>query len=174
MLAVPAQHCAHPGFQFVGAKRFADVVVGAGIQGLDDIIFAVSAGEHDRGRWCVHVFTAPTQHLQAGEIRELPIEDQQVECFPAQLSQQVFPALETVQRPGLLAGVRHLLQGLFDPAQFGGLIVQYRNTHTRWFLYQAVKGSGRHRTASAMILGSTSADRRSMKPFTLPCPYSHE
>jgi len=80
------------------------------------------------------VFTGPAQQGQPGEVRQLPVEDQQVEGFPAQLSQQVITALEAVQRPRLFAGFGHLLQGLLDPAQFGGFVVQYRNAHTRGFL----------------------------------------
>ena len=41
-LAVAAQYCGDSGFQFIGPERFADVIVGASIQGLDDIALAVT------------------------------------------------------------------------------------------------------------------------------------
>ncbi|MNN53118.1 hypothetical protein D3C81_1678540 [compost metagenome] len=61
LLAMSAQDCGNTGFQFIGAERFADVVIGAGIQGLNDIAFAVTTGEHDCRRRCFHVFAGPEQ-----------------------------------------------------------------------------------------------------------------
>ena len=59
LLAMSAQDRANPGLQFIGAEGFADLVIGAGIQGLNDIAFAISTGEHDYRRRYFHVFAGP-------------------------------------------------------------------------------------------------------------------
>ncbi|MNP11633.1 hypothetical protein D3C76_1038290 [compost metagenome] len=64
----------------------------------------------------------------------MPVEYKQVVGIPAQLAQQVLSPLKAVQRPGILARFGHLVQGLLYPAQFSRFIVQYRDTHVRWFL----------------------------------------
>jgi hypothetical protein len=39
-----AQYCSDSGFEFVGAKGFTDVVVGAAVQGRDDVGLSIAAG----------------------------------------------------------------------------------------------------------------------------------
>ncbi|CAI8716256.1 hypothetical protein EMIT0215P_110116 [Pseudomonas serboccidentalis] len=161
LLAVPAQYGGDSGFQLVGAERFADVIVGTSVQGLDDIAFAVAAGQHDRGGRRLHVFTGPAQQCEAAQVGQLPVEDQQVESVPAQLAQQVLTPFKAVQRPWLVAHGRHLLQGLLDPAQFGGFIVQYRNAHTRGFLVAwAVAGNHNGLACAVKVSRPPSVDVR--------------
>ena len=83
--SMPAKHRVDPSHQLVGTKRFAHVIIGPGVQCLDDIAFGIPTGEHDRGGWCVHVFTGPAQQREAADIGQLPIEDQQVESLPPKL-----------------------------------------------------------------------------------------
>ncbi|MNV91217.1 hypothetical protein D3C71_1856890 [compost metagenome] len=73
MLTVSAQHRSDTRFQFIGTEGFADIVIGPGVQGLNDVVFAIAAGEHDgRGR-DFHVFAGPAQELYPGEVRQLPV-----------------------------------------------------------------------------------------------------
>lgn len=93
---VATQHGGYPRLQFVGPERLADIVVGAAVQRLHDVLFGVTAGQHDRRRRRIQMLAAPAQQLQAAEVRQLPVEDQQVEGFPLELLEQVLATGETV------------------------------------------------------------------------------
>lgn len=84
--AMPTQNRRDPCFQFIRTERFADVIIGATVERGDDVALGITAGEHDDGRWRLHVFAGPAQQRDAGDVRQLPVEYQQVEGFPAQLA----------------------------------------------------------------------------------------
>jgi hypothetical protein len=76
-----------------------------------------------------HVFACPAQYRDATDIRQLPVEYQQVKGFAAPLAQQVFTAFEAMQGPGLFRDTGDLSQCLFHPPQFSGFVIQYCDTH---------------------------------------------
>ena len=65
-----------PGEELVHAERLGDVVVGAGVEGLDLVVGVVPGGEDDH-RDLGHV-AKPPEHLDAVEVRQAEVEDDDV------------------------------------------------------------------------------------------------
>ena len=76
-IAAPGQ-CIDAGDQFSRPCRFGDIVVGAGIQGANDVGFTVTLGQENGGYGPVKLCPDVLQYLDAGHVRNLPVQNNQI------------------------------------------------------------------------------------------------
>ena len=81
----------HPGQQLLNRKRLGEVVVGAGIEGLDPFFHIIMGRQHQHRR-VVFRLPQPAADLHTAEVRQAPVEHQQIPVLAADLSQGLLAA----------------------------------------------------------------------------------
>jgi hypothetical protein len=75
----PAQHRIDPGCDDDRRFGFHDVIVGAGVQRLGDILILLAGGQHDRRRKGRDILMTPANKLESAQRRHVPVDDQKIE-----------------------------------------------------------------------------------------------
>ena len=79
----------HAGQHLGLSCRFRQEVVGTSAQGIDDVLFLVARGDEDHRQARVPGIAKPVQHFQPGLVRQVPVEDQQVDRFHAKAATEI-------------------------------------------------------------------------------------
>ena len=121
-----AAHAAGHGFdaceQLALAHRLGDVVVGSRLQPARDVVVAVARGGEDDERRG-HASADFLQHLEAVGVRQVPVEDIQVERLARERALQRMPAVEVV------ADVAGFFQPLADERCLIGVVLEIGDSH---------------------------------------------
>jgi hypothetical protein len=112
-----------PGKQFQAPYRFDHVVVGAGVQTGDNVLFGIAAGDENRRRCFTTLLSQSAQHFMPALVGEHPVDQEGIKTFSARTTKQVAAKTKDVRivachrKPG---GQRFSL---------GGIILQKRYSH---------------------------------------------
>ncbi|CAM2198514.1 protein of unknown function (plasmid) [Paraburkholderia kururiensis] len=99
------------------------IVVGAGIERVDNVLGRRSRGHEEDRQVCMAVAANPSQHVLTRHVAHAPFEDHQIPAFPAHRAGQVPPCAEK------MAAMAGACQNVAGELKLCGIVVEDGNTH---------------------------------------------